>query len=65
MKIHIALIVAAASQLSAATKPQLTVEVRNGNFGDIEGLDPKITWEASGESGDFDLEVRFILQKFY
>uniref|UniRef100_A0A7S2KBX2 Uncharacterized protein n=1 Tax=Leptocylindrus danicus TaxID=163516 RepID=A0A7S2KBX2_9STRA len=56
MKIYIALVTAAAIQSSSATKPQLTVEVHNGNFADIEGLDPKITWEASGESGDFDLE---------
>lgn len=52
------------SSVSTA-KPQVSVEVRNGHFSDIEGLDPKLTWKYSGESGDYDLQVRTILIGLY
>jgi hypothetical protein len=42
--------------VASASKPQLSVQVRDGSFAGIEGLDPVITWESSAESGDIDLE---------
>ena len=42
---------------SAATgKPQFYINVQNGNFADIGGLDPSVSWSCSTTSGDIDIE---------
>lgn len=47
-----------ASTIAAAfaARPQLSVQVRDGNFDGFDGLDPSINWSTSGSSGEFDLE---------
>ena len=39
----------------AAGKPQLSINVQNGNFADIGVLDPSVTWSSSTTSGDIDI----------
>ena len=34
------------------------INVRDGNFADLGGLDPSLSWESSTKSGDVDIEVR-------
>mmetsp|Transcript_15929 Transcript_15929/g.30051 ORF Transcript_15929/g.30051 Transcript_15929/m.30051 type:complete len:264 (-) Transcript_15929:133-924(-) len=41
---------------AAANKPTLTFNVRDGNFADLGGLDPSLSWSASTSSGDVDIE---------
>lgn len=41
---------------AAAGRPALTINVQDGNFADIGGLDPSLSWSASASSGDVDLE---------
>lgn len=41
---------------AAANKPSLSISVQDGNFADISGLDPNISWSASTTSGDVDVE---------
>jgi len=41
---------------AAANKPSLTVNVQDGNFSDLGGLDPTLSWSASTSSGDVDIE---------
>ena len=41
---------------AAAGKPQLSINVPNGNFADIGGLDPSVSWSCSTISGDIDIE---------
>mmetsp|Transcript_46771 Transcript_46771/g.141681 ORF Transcript_46771/g.141681 Transcript_46771/m.141681 type:complete len:150 (-) Transcript_46771:528-977(-) len=38
-------------------KPHLSVNVRDGTFSPLEGLDPSIKWSTSGSVSDFDYEV--------
>lgn len=42
---------------AAAARPQLSLQVRDGNFDGLDGLDPSLTWSSSTTSGDYDLEV--------
>jgi len=39
-----------------ANRPQLTIQVREGNFAGVDGLDPVLSWESTSKSGDVDLE---------
>lgn len=39
-----------------AGKPNLSITVKDGSFGGLDGFDPKITLESSGKAGDVDLE---------
>jgi len=55
MKIS-ALAVLALVGVANAGRPQLSVQVRDGNFADLDGLDPSISWSASTKSGDIDVE---------
>jgi len=41
---------------AAAGRPQLSINVRDGNFADLGGLDPSLSWESSTKSGDVDIE---------
>ena len=41
---------------AAAGKPQLSINVQNGNFVDIGGLDPSVIWSSSTTSGEIDIE---------
>jgi hypothetical protein len=41
---------------ASANRPQLTIQVREGNFAGVDGLDPVISWESSSKSGDVDLD---------
>eukprot|EP00568_Trieres_chinensis_P001339 CAMPEP_0183290510 /NCGR_PEP_ID=MMETSP0160_2-20130417/150_1 /TAXON_ID=2839 ORGANISM="Odontella Sinensis, Strain Grunow 1884" /NCGR_SAMPLE_ID=MMETSP0160_2 /ASSEMBLY_ACC=CAM_ASM_000250 /LENGTH=104 /DNA_ID=CAMNT_0025451127 /DNA_START=58 /DNA_END=369 /DNA_ORIENTATION=- len=41
--------------VAAAGKPQLSISVQDGNFADLGGLDPSVTWEGSTTSGDMDI----------
>mmetsp|Transcript_17603 Transcript_17603/g.24825 ORF Transcript_17603/g.24825 Transcript_17603/m.24825 type:complete len:264 (+) Transcript_17603:25-816(+) len=40
----------------AANRPQLSFNVKDGNFADIGGLDPSLTWSSSTKTGDIDIE---------
>lgn len=42
--------------VAAAGKPQLSIQVKDGSFGGLDGLDPSISWSGSSSSGDVDLE---------
>mmetsp|Transcript_10818 Transcript_10818/g.15829 ORF Transcript_10818/g.15829 Transcript_10818/m.15829 type:complete len:265 (-) Transcript_10818:199-993(-) len=42
---------------AVAGKPQLSIQVKDGSFADLDGLEPTISWETSGKSGDVDLEA--------
>ncbi|GMH85419.1 hypothetical protein TrVE_jg328 [Triparma verrucosa] len=44
------------STAHAASRPQLSVQVRDGNFG-LDELDPSLTWSTQTSAGDFDFEV--------
>jgi hypothetical protein len=54
MKFCIALLTATAV---SAGRPELSIQVRDGNFGSLDGLDPSINWSTSTTTGDFDLEA--------
>lgn len=42
---------------AAASKPQLSISVRDGNFDGLAGgLEPTLKWSDSAQSGDMDLE---------
>jgi len=41
---------------AAAGRPQLSINVQDGNFADLGGLDPTISWGSSTTSGDIDIE---------
>eukprot|EP00560_Eucampia_antarctica_P005845 CAMPEP_0197840036 /NCGR_PEP_ID=MMETSP1437-20131217/45373_1 /TAXON_ID=49252 ORGANISM="Eucampia antarctica, Strain CCMP1452" /NCGR_SAMPLE_ID=MMETSP1437 /ASSEMBLY_ACC=CAM_ASM_001096 /LENGTH=295 /DNA_ID=CAMNT_0043449583 /DNA_START=58 /DNA_END=945 /DNA_ORIENTATION=+ len=41
---------------AAAGKPQLSINVQDGKFDDLEGLDPTLTWSDSTAAGDFNIE---------
>jgi len=47
-----------ASSPGASSRPQLSITIRDGNFTDMEGLDPIITWENSAML-DNDLAVQY------
>jgi len=40
---------------AAAGRPNLSISVRDGNFDGLDGLDPTISWENSGKTGDMDI----------
>lgn len=40
----------------AAGSPKLSINVQDGNFADIGGLDPTLTWSDSTAAGDLDIE---------
>eukprot|EP00586_Coscinodiscus_wailesii_P019378 CAMPEP_0172498306 /NCGR_PEP_ID=MMETSP1066-20121228/112016_1 /TAXON_ID=671091 /ORGANISM="Coscinodiscus wailesii, Strain CCMP2513" /LENGTH=267 /DNA_ID=CAMNT_0013271531 /DNA_START=40 /DNA_END=843 /DNA_ORIENTATION=+ len=43
--------------VGAVSRPQISIQVRDGALsGDIEAIDPTITWEGSSSYFDFDLE---------
>ncbi|GMI29268.1 hypothetical protein TrRE_jg1798 [Triparma retinervis] len=42
---------------AAASRPALSIQVRDGNFDGLDGLDPSLTWSSATTSGDYDLEV--------
>jgi len=39
-----------------AGKPNLSITVKDGSFGGLDGFDPKVTYESSGKAGDIDIE---------
>lgn len=41
---------------AAAGSPQLSINVQDGSFADIGGLDPTLTWSDSTTAGDLDIE---------
>lgn len=55
MKLSAVAILAVIGSASAG-RPSLTINVQDGNFADIGGLDPSLSWSASTSSGDVDLE---------
>jgi len=40
---------------AAAGKPQLSIQVRDGSFAGLDGLDPCVSWSGSSTSEDIDL----------
>jgi len=40
---------------ATAGRPNLSINVSNGNFAGLDGLDPTISWEGSTTSGDMDI----------
>mmetsp|Transcript_1677 Transcript_1677/g.2213 ORF Transcript_1677/g.2213 Transcript_1677/m.2213 type:complete len:264 (+) Transcript_1677:66-857(+) len=44
---------------AAAGRPALTINIQDGNFADLGGLDPSLSWSASTSSGDVDIEYGF------
>jgi len=43
--------------VAAAGKPQLSISVKDGSFGGLDGLDPTLNWSTSANSGDVALEI--------
>jgi hypothetical protein len=41
---------------AVAGKPQLSINVQDGNFADIGGLDPTVSWSDATTSGDLTIE---------
>jgi len=41
---------------AAAGRPTLSIKVRDGNFADLDGLEPSITWGGESSQGDLDIE---------
>lgn len=41
---------------AAAGRPSLTINVRDGNYADLGGLDPSLSWSSSTAAGDIDIE---------
>jgi hypothetical protein len=42
--------------VAAAGSPQLSIKVSDGNYADLGGLDPTLSWSDSTTSGDIDIE---------
>jgi len=42
---------------AGANKPSITVNVKDGHFDDVTGLDPSLTWSSSANAGGCDIEV--------
>jgi hypothetical protein len=42
--------------VASAGRPQLSIQVRDGNFADLDGLDPSISWGGVSTQGDLDIE---------
>jgi len=42
---------------AAAGAPELSLNVRDGSFGDLDGLDPTLKWSTSTSTGDLNLEA--------
>lgn len=38
------------------SRPQISIQVRDGDFGDLKGLDPTVSWQGSSTYEGFDLE---------
>jgi len=56
MKLSI-LALAAVIGSAAAGAPELSLQVRDGSFADLDVLDPTLKWSASTSSGDLSLEA--------
>jgi len=41
---------------ATANKPSLTINIQDGSYADISGLDPTLSWSSSTSSGDVDVE---------
>jgi hypothetical protein len=41
---------------ASAGRPQLSIQVRDGNFADLDGLEPSISWGGESSQGDMDIE---------
>lgn len=41
---------------ATANKPSLTINIQDGSYADISGLDPTLAWSSSTSSGDVDVE---------
>jgi len=41
---------------ASAGRPSLSINVQDGNFADIGGLDPSLSWSSSTATGDVDIE---------
>jgi hypothetical protein len=41
--------------VASAGKPQLSISVKDGNYGGLDGLEPTISWQGSGNAGDLDI----------
>jgi len=54
MKLSLALLTLVGS--AAAARPSLTINVQDGNFADLGGLDPSLSWSASTTSGDINID---------
>eukprot|EP00588_Corethron_pennatum_P015039 CAMPEP_0194265836 /NCGR_PEP_ID=MMETSP0169-20130528/940_1 /TAXON_ID=218684 /ORGANISM="Corethron pennatum, Strain L29A3" /LENGTH=263 /DNA_ID=CAMNT_0039006389 /DNA_START=80 /DNA_END=871 /DNA_ORIENTATION=- len=42
---------------AAAGLPELSLQVRDGSFADLDGLDPTLKWSVSTSTGDLNLEA--------
>jgi len=54
MKFTLAVIATVLAAVSAE-RPALSIQVKDGNFASLDGLEPSLTWSASTTSGDFEL----------
>lgn len=41
---------------AAANLPSLSIKVSDGSFADLGGLDPTLSWSATGKAGEVDIE---------
>ena len=51
-----ALAVLAVIGSASAGRPSLSINVQDGNFADLGGLDPSLSWSANAAAGDIDIE---------
>lgn len=42
--------------LAVASRPELSISIKDGSAGGLDGIDPTLTWSSSSKSGDLDLE---------
>lgn len=41
---------------ASAGRPQLSIQVRDGNFANLDGLEPSVSWGGESTQGDLDIE---------
>jgi hypothetical protein len=55
MKLSLAALLISMTAVEAG-RPALSISVKDGSFGGLDGLDPTLSWSSSSSSGDVDLE---------
>jgi len=56
MKLSTFALLSVIGSASAGSRPDLTISVKDGSFGGIDGLDPTLSWSSASSTGDIDIE---------